>query len=417
MPNTADLLVDTLVRWGVDRIYGIPGDGCNGLIEALRLRREDIEFVVVRHEEAAALAASGHAKATGRLGACLATSGPGAIHLLNGLYDAKLDGAPVVSITGQTYSDLQGAHYQQEVNVIALMADVAAYNVQVNGPEHARLATDMACRTAISRRGVAHLSVPIDIQVQTHAEPSPNAVAGTTPPGPIAWRTRPTDDDLQAAANVIAGMRRPLVLAGQGCRGATAELDSLLRRLQAPVSKPLLGKDVLPDDHPHCLGGIGHLGTSASSKAAKECDGLILLGTSFPYVAHLPKPGQAQVVQVDLHPERIGARAPIDVGLVGDVRETLRALLPLVPERKPSGWLRQLREEKQAWEGLLARRADDAGPGERGPLLRPQAAAKAVADILKDNAIICCDTGNVTVWAARHLPMRGDRRFLFSGTL
>ncbi len=281
--TTADVLVERLIDWGVTRIFGIPGDGINGVMEALRTRQDRIQFIQVRHEEAGAFMACAHAKFTGNLGVCLATSGPGAIHLLNGLYDAKLDGAPVLAITGQTYHDLLGTHYQQEVDLVSLYKDVAVFNQMVTGAEQMRSLVDLGCRTALAQQGVAHISIPVDIQDQELSEDvkSEPMVPGFTsdvwtPPICI-----PREEDLSRAASVLDQGRRTAILAGRGALGAGAELEQLADKLAAPIVKALLGKAVVPDDSPFTTGGIGLLGTRPSEIVMEECDTILMVGTSF----------------------------------------------------------------------------------------------------------------------------------------
>ena len=289
--TSGDLLVERLLDWGVDTIFGLPGDGINGLLEALRQVRDRIRFVHMRHEEAAAFAAVGYAKFSGRLGVCISTSGPGAIHLLNGLYDAKLDGVPVLAITGMTYHDLIGTHYQQDVNTDYLFQDVALFNQRIMGPAHVEHLTDLAIRTALSGRGVAHLAFPTDLQ-ELDAEAgdrSKKNVAGHTAAGDATQRFEtpvrvPLRSDLERAARVFEGKKRIVILAGAGSRGAADSLEAVAKRLSAIIAKPLLGKDVLPDDSPWTTGGVGLLGTRASQDALEHCDALLIVGSSFPYI-------------------------------------------------------------------------------------------------------------------------------------
>src|SRR5581483_10163711 len=413
MPNTSDVIMDTLERWGVDVVFGLPGDGINGLMEALHERRESIRFVLVRHEEAAAFAATAYAKFTGKLGACIATSGPGGIHLLNGLYDAKMDQAPVLAITGQTYSDLIGSRYQQEVNMLQLFSDVAEYNVQVNSPEHARMATDNACRTALAHRTVAHLNVPVDVQEESlKGEWSRAKVPGATSHRPADLEVHPPGHAIRAAAAILNKAKRPAILAGSGARDAGHDLIALAVALQAPVIKPLLGKDVIPDDHPHCLGGIGLLGTAPSQKALEECDALLMVGTSFPYMSYLPKPGSVPGIQIDIEPSRIGIRYPVEVGLVGDSKAALSDLLPHVSVRQQSDWLAGLQGDMREWWSQLEERAT-----RRDAPMKPQVVAWELAKRLKDDAIVTCDSGTIAAWAARYVRVRGQMRFSLSGTL
>lgn len=413
MPNTSDVIIDKLGLWGVEVVFGLPGDGINGLMEALRQREDKIRFVLVRHEESAAFMATAYAKLTGRIGVCIATSGPGGIHLLNGLYDAKLDSAPVLAITGQTYSDLIGSKYQQEVDMLTLFKDVSVYNVQVNGPEHAQMVTDLAIRSAVAHRGVAHINVPVDIQERAfRGETSRSKVLHHTAPLALDLATAPPPAQLARAATILNAARKVAILAGSGARGAHEELDVLARRLQAPIMKPLLGKDVIADAHPHVLGGVGLLGTLPGEKALEECDCLLMVGTSFPYMDHLPKPGSVPGVQIDIDPSRIGLRYPVEVGLVGDARSTLQQLLPLIDHRSVSEWLVGLQGEKRDWLGLMESRAlkDDVP-------MKPQRAAYELDKRLRDDAIVTCDSGTIATWAARYLQMRQGQRFTLSGTL
>src|SRR5438477_2279408 len=328
--TASDVLLDSLQDWGVDVIFGLPGDGINGIMEALRTRKDKIRFVQVRHEESAAFMACGYAKYTGRLGVCMATSGPGGIHLLNGLYDAKLDGQPVLAITGHHYHDLIGTHAQQDVDLDKLYMDVAVYNTRIMGLSHVEPVTNLACRTALSYRGVAHINFPVDLQEQEAEKGSKRARPGHSS---TAWARRaalPSSEDLARAAEVLNAGGKVAILAGRGALAATEELERLAETLGAPIVKALLGKAAVPDDSPYTTGQIGLLGTRPSEEAMEECDTLFMVGTSFPYIEFLPKPGQARGVQLDLDPVRIGLRYPVEVGLVGDAVTTLRALLPLL---------------------------------------------------------------------------------------
>lgn len=414
MTSTSDIVVDTLEDWGVDVVFGLPGDGNNGLMEAFRQRQAKVRFVLVRHEESAAFMASAHAKYTGRLGVCVATSGPGAIHLLNGLYDAKLDGAPVLAITGQTYSDLIGSRYQQEVDVLRILDDVASYNVQVSSPEHAVTVVDLACRHAFARRGVSHLSIPIDVQeAKFEGRYSRSNVGKHTAPKRVDLRARAPASEVARAADVLNRARKPALLVGSGGREARDEVIQLSRILQAPIIKPLLGKDVVPDDDPHCLGGNGMLGTAPSAHAMETCDCLFMIGTSFPYLDYLPKPASVPGIQLDIDPARIGLRYPVEVGLAGDARETLRDLIPRLAPKAHSDWLAELRGAKADWDALLQ---DRATRGDDAPM-RPQLVLKELDKRLADDAILAVDTGTITAWAARHISIRGTQRFTASGTL
>jgi len=415
MPTTtADILVERLIDWGVRVVFGLPGDGINGIMEALRTRQERITFVQVRHEEAAAFMATGYAKYTGQLGVCLATSGPGAIHLLNGLYDAKLDGAPVLAITGQTYHDLIGMHYQQEVDLLSLFKDVAAYNQQVLGAAHAEGLIDAACRTALATRSVAHVTCPVDIQEQAlkDDEKSKKNVEGHTSD---RWRPPivvPRADDLRAAADVLNAGKKTVILAGQGALGATDELEQLAELMAAPIVKPLLGKATVPDDSPYTTGGIGLLGTAPSEDAMEQADTLLMVGTSFPYMEYYPKHERCRGVQIDRDATRIGLRFPVEVGLCGDAKATLQAMLPLVARRSDRSFLERAQAGMKDWRELMHTRTHrDETP------VKPQVIADTLNDLLDDTAIISTDSGTITTWAARHIQMKRGQLFSCSGNL
>jgi pyruvate dehydrogenase (quinone) len=413
--TTADVLVERLIDWGVKTIFGIPGDGINGVMEALRTRQDEIRFIQVRHEEGAAFMACAHAKFTGRLGACLATSGPGAIHLLNGLYDAKLDGAPVVAITGQTYHDLLGTHYQQEVDLVSLYKDVAVFNNMVTGAQQMRALVDLGCRTALSEQGVAHINIPVDIQDQKLSEDErsepmvPGHTSGLWTP-PICV---PREEDLGRAASVLNRGGRTTILAGRGALGASAELEELADKLGAPIVKALLGKAAVPDDSPFTTGGIGLLGTRPSELAMEECETLLMVGTSFPYLSFYPAHDQARGVQIDRDPTRIGLRFPVEVGLVGDAKATLRALLPLVDRREDRSFLESAQVRMKEWWELIRDR-ESRTDEER---LKPQVVAGMVNDFLTPDAIITGDSGTNTTWAARYIRIRRGQMFSCSGNL
>jgi pyruvate dehydrogenase (quinone) len=412
--TTADLLIERLIDWGVKTIFGLPGDGINGIFEALRTHQDQIQFVQVRHEEAAAFAACGYAKFTGALGVCLATSGPGGIHLLNGLYDAKCDGQPVLAITGHTFHDLIGMHYQQDVDLDKLFMDVAAYNERVMGPAHVENAVDEAIRTALSRRTVAHLTIPKDVQEWTtsQAARSKDNVKNHSADTFAASTPLPSPAQLQEAADVLNAGQKVAILAGRGCLGARQEILDLAERVAGPVVKPLLGKGVVPDDSPYTTGGIGLLGTAPSQDAMKACDTLLIAGSSFPYMEFLPKPGQAKCVQIDLDASRIGLRYPADVGLVGDCRRVLQALAPLVQRKHDRGFLEAAQANMKEWNELLAERA-----ARTDMPMKPQVVAHAVNKFLADDAIVVADCGTVTSWAARYVRMREKMLFSASGML
>ncbi len=412
--TTADVLIERLMDWGVRVVFGLPGDGINGIMEALRARQDRISFVQVRHEEAAAFMACGYAKYTGQLGVCLATSGPGAIHLLNGLYDAKMDGAPVLALTGQTYHDLIGTHYQQEVDLLALYKDVAVFNQQVLGAGHVSALVDAGCRAALSLRGVAHITCPIDVQEQLIKDDRPSAkkVSGHTSG---AWRSPtvvPCDADIRAAADVINAGTKVVILAGQGAIGAGDELEQLAERLAAPIVKPLLGKATVPDDSPYTTGGIGLLGTEPSEVAMEECDTLLMVGTSFPYLEFYPQHDRCRGVQIDRDPSRIGLRFPVEIGLCGDARSTLQVLMPHLVRRDDRSFLEKAQAGMKDWRETMHRRASrDDMP------MKPQVVAETLSGLLADDAIVSADCGTVTAWAARHIQMKRGQLFGVSGNL
>lgn len=412
--TAAEQLVERLIDWGVDTVFGLPGDGINGIMEALRRARGRVRFVHVRHEEAAALAACGYAKFSGRLGVCLATSGPGAIHLLNGLYDAKLDGAPVLAITGMAYHDLIGTFYQQDIQTDYLFQDVARFNQRIMGPAHIVNVVDLAARTALSHRTVAHIAFPNDLQEAEveEAKPSPKNIGGHTSDRFQVPVRVPPRSELERAARLFDGKRKPVILAGSGARGAAGELEAIAERLGAPIVKPLLGKDVVPDDSPYVTGGAGMLGTRPSQEALAACDALLLVGTSFPYIEYLPKPGQATAVQIDVDPARLGLRYPVALGLAGDAPATLRELLPLLPRNEERAFLEEMQALTREWWALL----DERGTRQERPM-KPQVVAHELSALLPDDAIIAADTGTITFWAARHLRLRRGQRFSVSGTL
>ena len=410
--RTADIVAEALLDWKVDIIFGLPGDGINGFIEALRRRQEKIKFVLVRHEESAAFMACAFAKYTGKLGACVATSGPGAIHLLNGLYDAKADNTPVIAITGTTYSDLMNSNYQQDVNLVQLFSDVAVYNGVITVPEQAEMAVDIACRTALAQRGVSHLTIPIDVQEKKlRGKYSRHNVAYHTS-DVYSAETIPSHSLIEKAASVLNAGSRIVILVGQGALESGDEVVAVAEKLDAPVVKALLGKAVIPDDNQYSLGGLGLLGTTPSSDAMSEADTLLMVGTSFPYVEYLPKPDQARGIQIDIKAEKIGLRYPVEIGLVGDSKLILSALLPLLHQKYDLGFLKSKQVAMKKWNNLLKEQST-----RNDKPIKPQVIAKAVSDELADNAIISVDCGTNTSWAARYINIRKGMKFSVSGTL
>ena len=410
--TAADILIDSLHDWGVEVIFGLPGDGINGIMESLRRRHEQIRFIQVRHEEAAAFMACGYAKYSGKLGACLATSGPGGIHLLNGLYDAKLDGQPVLAITGHHYHDLIDTHAQQDVNLDRLFADVAVYNTRVMGPAHVENVVDLACRTALGYRGVAHINFPVDLQDQEVRERSKRNVANHTS-NVLAHRARlPAENDIVRAAAVLNAGKKIAILCGQGALHATDELEEVAERLGAPIIKALLGKAAVPDMSPYTTGGIGLLGTKPSQEALEECDTLLMVGTSFPYIEFLPKPGAARGVQIDVDPARIGLRYPVEVGLIGDSRRGLRALLPHLQRNENRSFLDHAQAGTKEWWKLMEER----GSRQDRPM-KPQVVAWELGKRLSDTAIVSSDSGTIATWFARQIPAKRGQMYSLSGNL
>jgi pyruvate dehydrogenase (quinone)/pyruvate oxidase len=385
-------------------------------MEGLRRNADRVKFVLVHHEEAAAFMATAHAKATGKIGVCLATSGPGGIHLTNGLYDAKLDHAPVLAITGMQESAVLGTGYQQEVNLDRLLSDVSVYNQVVVNPAQLPGLVDIAVRTAYARRGVAHLTVPIDIQIAAaHVDPYREvAPAGPPATAPIYLEppVRPRDAEVLAAAEVLNAAHRPAILVGIGARGAGPLVEAVADVLGAPVIKTLPGKMVLPDDSPYVTGGLGLLGTAPSEELVEDVDVFLMLGTDFPYTKHLPPPGWVKVVQVEIDPARAGLRLPTQVPLIGDVAATLEVLLPLLNRRSNRSHLERYQHKVREWNNKM-----DALESPAREPIAPQYLVRQIDRQAADDAVLTCDTGTVTTWAARHWHIRGGREFYVAGNL
>ncbi|HET7305731.1 MAG TPA: thiamine pyrophosphate-dependent enzyme [Segeticoccus sp.] len=411
--TAADAFVDRLIEWGVDTVFGLPGDGINGLMDALHKRRDQVRYIHVRHEEVGAMAAVGYAKFTGRLGVCFATTGPGTAHLVNGMLDSRVEQAPILAISGMTYHDLVGTSYLQDINEDYLVNDVAVYNQRIMGPAHITNVVDYAVRSALTERGPAHLAFPIDYQ----AAPADSGMRyKRNVPGHTSTSYRPPvrvpePDALQAAADALRGRARPAILAGAGARGAGAELEQVAETLGAPIIKAMLGKDCVPDDSPYTTGSIALVGTLPSQDAMEQCDALLVVGSSMPYIEFYPSPGQAAVVQVDDKPDRIGLRQPVDVGLCGDAAATLRALLPLLQRNDDRSFLQQAQDGMRDWWALMEER------GTRADVpMKPQVPAWQLNDVLTDDAVVCGDSGTVTTWVARQVKVRRGMSFSFSGT-
>jgi pyruvate dehydrogenase (quinone) len=402
--------------WGVTRIYGYPGDGINGLLGALHHVEDDIAFTQMRHEEIAAFAATAHAKYTGEVGVCMATSGPGAIHLLNGLYDAKLDHQPVVAIVGQQKRMSLGGNYQQEVDLQTLFKDVCAeFNQYIMTPEQTQLVVDRAFRIAQATRSPTCIIVPSDVQEAEHSDPPRAHGALFTSAAITRPHVVPRDEDLQRAAEILNGGQKVAMLVGQGAREAAPELQEIAELLGAGVAKALNGKDVLPDTLPYVTGGIGLLGTKPSDEMMNNCDALLMVGTSFPYAEWLPKPGQARGVQIDIDGRMLGARYPTEVNLVGDARDTLRALIPHLQRKADRTFRQMVEDEVDRWWRVLADRAMD-DPSEPG-MVNPERIFYELDQQLPDRLVTASDSGSATNWWARHLRVREGMRFALSGTL
>jgi pyruvate dehydrogenase (quinone) len=411
--NVAAFMLNRLHDWGVDRIYGYPGDGINGLLGAFHEVGEKVEFVQVRHEEIAAFAACAHAKLTGDVGVCMATSGPGAIHLLNGLYDAKLDHQPVVAIVGQQKTMSLGSNYQQEVDLNTLFKDVASEFVQVcMAPEQAQHLIDRAVRIAKATRSVTCVIVPDDIQEAKYSEPPRKHGAVFSSTAYAQARVIPTSEDLRAAAEILNAGEKVALLVGQGAAGAEAELEQVADLLGAGVAKALNGRYVMPDELPYVTGPIGLLGSKPSYEMMENCDTLLMVGSSFPYSEFLPKPGQARGVQIDLDARMLGIRYPMELNLVGDAKATLTELIPLLERKEERSWREEIEQEVERWWEILDDRAmDSADP------INPQRVFHELSKRLPDQAILLADSGSATNWWARQLKMRRGMKSALSGTL
>jgi pyruvate dehydrogenase (quinone) len=410
----AEVLVERLIDWGVEVVFGLPGDGINGIMEALRKRQKEIRFVQVRHEESAAFMACGYAKYTGRLGVCLATSGPGGIHLLNGLYDAKLDKQPVLAITGLQFHDLIGTHTQQDVALDKLFMDVCVYDERIMGPNHVENVTDLACRTALAYKGVSHITIPVDFQEQEvkSLRRSKRNVPHHTSNTYTRMPQLPPSPDLERAADLLNRGKKVTILAGRGAIGAREELEQIAEMLGAPIVKALLGRCAVPDDSPYTTGTIGLLGTKPSQEAMEDCDTLLIVGSAFPYIEFLPKPDQAKGVQIDFDPKQIGLRFPVEVGLVGDSRQTLQALVPLLKPKSDKRFLQQAQAGMKDWWELMEKRAT-----RRDKPMKPQVVAWELGKRLRNDAIVSCDSGTIATWWARQIRVKEGQMHSLSGNL
>ena len=412
-PTVADYLLERLRVWDVQHVFAYPGDGINGILAAWGRADNKPQFIQARHEEMAAFEAVGYAKFTGRFGVCMATSGPGAIHLLNGLYDAKLDHVPVVAIVGQTSRSAMGGSYQQEVDLLSLFKDVASEYVQmVTVPEQLPNVLDRAIRTAVAERTPTALIIPADVQELDYSPPThafkmvPSSLGAEWP------ATLPDDTAILRAAEVLNSGRKVAILAGQGARGARHELEEVAELLGAGVAKPLLGKDVLSDELPYVTGAIGLLGTRPSYEMMKHCDTLLTVGSSFPYTQFLPEFGQARGVQIDIDGKFIGMRYPYEVNLVGDAAATLRALIPHLKSQDDRSWREAIEAGVAGWWRSMDAEADVAADPVNPMLVFRELSARLPAD-----AIVTADSGSSANWYARQLRFRGDMRGSLSGNL
>ena len=414
MPKTtADFMLERLNEWGIERIYGYPGDGINGILGALGRHEEEIEFVQARHEEMAAFMACGHAKWTGQPGVCLATSGPGAIHLLNGLYDAKLDHQPVVAIVGQQDSMAIGGNYQQEVDLVSLFKDVAGeYTVYVTTPEQMRHAVDRAVRIARSERTVTCIIIPNDVQSEKAVDPPRAHGAIHSGVGYSEPRVIPQESEITKAAEILNSGEKVAMLVGQGALGAADEVKETAELLGAGVAKALLGRAVLPDDLPYVTGSIGLLGTKPSWDLMMDADTLLMVGSSFPYSEFLPEEGSVRGVQIDLDGRMIGIRYPMESLLVGDARSTLQALIPHLERKEDRSWQEEIADGVERWWDIIEERAmQDAEP------INPQRVFWELSSRLPDFAILSSDSGSAANWFARDLRLREGMMASLSGTL
>jgi pyruvate dehydrogenase (quinone) len=414
MPNTAAFILDRLTQWGIKRVYGYPGDGINGLIGAFHEVVDRLEFIQTRHEEIASFAATAHAKFTGEVGVCMATSGPGAIHLLNGLYDAKLDHQPVVAIIGQQKRMSLGANYQQEVDLNTLFKDVASeYLMTIMDPTQARHVIDRAVRIAKASRSVAAVIVPEDVQESEHMEPPRSHGAVYSSTGFCEPVLRPREEDLRRAAEILNEGQKVAMLIGQGAAHAKDEVVQVAELLGAGVAKALNGRAALPDDLPFVTGSIGLLGTKPSYDMMMGCDTLLIVGSNFPYAEWLPEEGSCRAVQIDIDGRLLGMRySPTEANLVGDSRDTLEALIPLLERKQDRSWREQIEQEIERWWKLMDGRAElDAQP------INPQLVFAELSPRLPDRCILTSDSGSATNWWARHLRLREGMDAALSGTL
>ncbi|HZG05743.1 MAG TPA: thiamine pyrophosphate-requiring protein [Streptomyces sp.] len=411
--KVSDHVLYRLRQWGVKHVFGYPGDGINGLLAAWQRAGNRPRFIQSRHEEMSAFEAVGYAKFSGRVGVCAATSGPGAIHLLNGLYDAKLDHVPVVAVVGQTDRSAVGGSYQQEVDLHSLFQDVASEYVEtVTVPQQLPNVLDRAVRTAYARRCPTAVIIPADVQELAYEAPGHAFKMVPSSLDRSDWTAVPSDEALRRAAEILNAGERVAVLIGQGAAGARAEVEQVADTLGAGVAKALLGKDALPDTLPYVTGSIGLLGTRPSYEMMRDCDTLLTIGSSFPYTQFLPEYGQARAVQIDIDPHMVGMRYPYDVNLVGDARATLRRLLPMLRRKEDRSWRERIAASVERWWQVMERQASLSSDP-----VNPQYVAHCLDPLLPEDAIVTADSGSATNWYARHIRMRGTMRGSLSGTL
>ena len=413
MPAVGDVVLERLREWGVDQVFAYPGDGINGLLTAWGRAEDQPRFIQTRHEEMAAFAAVGYAKFTGRVGVCAATSGPGAIHLLNGLYDAKLDHVPVVAIVGQTNRSAMGGSYQQEVDLLSLFKDVASdYCQMVTVPEQLPNVLDRAMRISMSERTVTAIILPADVQELEYSPPTHSFKMVPSSLGIAEPELSPSEVELRRAADILNAGERVAILIGQGARRARDQVVEIADVLGAGVAKALLGKDVLADDLPFVTGSIGLLGTRPSYELMMGCDTLLTIGSNFPYTQFLPEFGQARAIQIDIDPRFIGMRYPYELNLVGDAQATLKHLLPMLERKQNRKWRDEIESNVARWWDVMDRSAMvGADP------LNPQRVFAELSPLLPDDAILAADSGSAANWYARHIKMRGNMRGSLSGTL
>ncbi|MFE2643874.1 thiamine pyrophosphate-requiring protein [Streptomyces nigra] len=412
--TVADHILERLRAWGVEHVFGYPGDGINGLLAAWGRAENRPRFVQSRHEEMSAFQAVGYAKFSGRVGVCAATSGPGAIHLLNGLYDAKLDHVPVVAIVGQTHRTAMGGSYQQEVDLHTLFKDVASDFVEtVTVPEQLPNVLDRAIRTAYARRAPTAIIVPGDVQELEYSAPTHEFKMVPSSLESGAWTTVPSEDSVRQAAEILNSGDKVAILVGQGAAGARAEVERMAELLGAGVAKALLGKDVLSDELPYVTGSIGLLGTRPSYEMMRDCDTLLTIGSSFPYSQFLPDFGKARGVQIDIDPHMVGMRYPYEVNLIGDAKATLERLIPLIrSEERGREWSETICDNVTRWHEVMERRA-----GLSADPVNPEYVTRALDPLLPADAIVTSDSGSMSNWYARHLTFRPGMRGSLSGTL